>query len=134
MTTYDAPDLPAKFATSKKAKTGSYPNAGPRIGPCWRAMWAVLTDAPGPVWLEHLARIGAAAGACSPETAKMLADRFRQAGILISEKEVIRSRWQLIYIRADQAEKIENAYVSPEWLAEWCARTKNPRLEGIEFP
>lgn len=128
MTTDKAPDLP-----NRRKGGRPYPSSGVKIGPAWQAMWEVLAEAPGPIWLEHLSRIGAAAGAGSKETMKLLADKFRRAGILASEKELIKSRYQLIYARADRG-VLDGPVVTGEWLAEWCEKSANPRLKGIEFP
>lgn len=134
MSTHEAPNLPRPASgRGSKSKTAEYPGKGVKTGPCWRAMWAVLSDAPGPIWLEHLGRIGAAAGACSPQTAWLLADLFRRAGTLSTEKELIGSRWRLVYARTDR-NILKEGRVTPEWLAEWCEKSGNPRLQGIEFP
>jgi hypothetical protein len=127
--TSDAPVLPQ----GRRRTQSDYPLGGIHIGPAWRAVWQVLSEAPGPVWLGHLAPIGAAAGAASPETVKLVLDKFRKAGILRSEKEMINSRWQLIYWRADQGEKSGVGTVDRQWLAEWCQR-KGDRLLGAELP
>lgn len=133
MTTDKAPDLPRPSSGHGSRSWHAYPSKGVHIGPAWQAMWEVLRDAPGPIWLEHLGRIGAAAGSCRPATAWYVLDKFRRAGILDVQQEMFGSRWRNLYALAER-DLIGYARVTPEWLAEWCEKSSNPRLKDIEFP
>ncbi len=70
--TLDAPDL-----------TDGYPSKGKKIGPAWKAAWALLAEDPEQ-WMDgrELAAAGAAKGRCQESTMLALLARMREGAIL----------------------------------------------------
>lgn len=99
MTTDDtAPSFPAGGAWRSK----NYPLKGVKTGPAWRAMWKALGDLGGGEWAvgEDLMLLGADAGGCSLQTARLLLIRAGNAGVVERKGSRFDSRTRTVYRRA----------------------------------